>query len=1200
MTAIRYKNRIFFNRRFLDAVDDHIVIFDGAMGTNIQRYDLTADDFGGEQYNGCNDFLVITRPDVIAEIHASFLAVGSEVVETCTFRSNPLTLREYGLHERAYEINYTAAQLARGVCDRFERETGIPRFVAGSMGPTGKLPSGTDPDLSNVTFDELAQIFYEQAQGLTEGGCDVLLIETSQDILEVKAAIWGINRYFEDSGKRIPLQVQVTLDTSGRMLFGTDISSALTTLEALPIDVIGLNCSTGPEYMREPIKYLTEHSRLPISVLPNAGLPINVDGEAVYPMEPDPFSDMVSEFTRWGVGIVGGCCGTRAEHLDQLYRKVHGHSYAETLAHKNDVTPLELTKPLVRDIEYQAATSSNMRAVPMVFNPGPTMIGERINTQGSKKVKQLIMNDDYDSVIPIAVGQVDSGAHMLDVQVALTERTDEAEQMRALVKKLAMSVETPLVIDVTEPQVAEAALSVYPGRAVINGNNLENGRERIDKVMPIAQKYGSAVLSMTIDEDGMAHTRDKKAAIAERIARIAIDEYGLAPEDLIFDTLTFPLTTGQEELRNSAKETLEAIQLIKELVPGVMTALGVSNVSFGITPAARGVLNSVFLYHAVRAGLDMAIVNPAHITPYAEIPTDQRQLADDLIYNTDQDALPRFIQYFQENDVRMASQQVEDPTDNMTAEQALHWQILHRKKDGLDALIDESLTRQDAVGVLNNVLLPAMKEVGDKFGAGELILPFVLQSAEAMKKAVSYLETFMDKLEGVTKGTVVLATVYGDVHDIGKNLVKTILSNNGYTVHDLGKQVPANTIIEKAQEYKADAIGLSALLVSTSKQMPLIVNELARRNLHFPVLIGGAAINRRFGRRILFLEDGDQQAYEAGVFYCKDAFEGLSVMDKLSDPATHASFVDQIKEEAHTEMERPIPVKRQRTYGQASTVTPAPDIPAPPFWGVRTIREMPLEIVFQYLHKPELYRLSWGASNTHGAEWKKLEADFEARLNTMGRDAGRNKSLRPQAVYGYFPVNRDGDDVVIYDPAPFQHVLDGGNGKTAERREIARFAFPRQPFGDYLCLSDYFAPVESGMIDTMALQVVTVGDAATEYFDVLQGQDNYSEAYFFHGLAVQTAEATASYVHQTVVNRGMGIVPSRGKRYSWGYPSCPDLGDHETVIRLLPNAVDEIGMRLTTSYQWIPEQSTAAIIIHHPDAKYYSVGVDRVQQIAEA
>jgi len=662
------------------------------------------------------------------------------------------------------------------------------------------------------------------------------------------------------------------------------------------------------------------------------------------------------------------------------------------------------------------------------------------------------------------------------------------------------------------------------------------------------------------------------------------------------------LTTGQEEQRNSALETLEGIRLIKQNIPGVMTALGVSNVSFGISPAARGVLNSVFLYHAVEAGLDMAIVNAVHITPYAEIPEAQRKVADDVIFNSDLDALPRFIQYFEQNTVTSGGKEVEDPTADMTSEEAVHWQIVHRKKEGVEALVDDCLTRQDAVGVLNNVLLPAMKEVGDKFGSGELILPFVLQSAEVMKKTVGYLEQFMDKVEGSTKGTVVLATVYGDVHDIGKNLVKTILSNNGYTVHDLGKQVPANTIIEKAQEYNADAIGLSALLVSTSKQMPLIVNELARRDLKFPVLIGGAAINRKFGRRILFLDEGGQP-YEPGVFYCKDAFEGLHVMDKLVSPE-HESFLSQTIAEGYEEQGKPAPRRRERT-GTTSTIKPAPSIPTPPFWGVKSILDMPLEIVFKYLHKPELYRLSWGATNTHGEEWVKLERDFEERLARMQKDAQRDKTLRPQAVYGYFPANRDGDDLIVWDTKPFMDAVGTThvssvptNGHRPELVEVARFSFPRQATGEYLCLADYFAPVESGVVDTVALQVVTVGEAASAAFDKLQGADNYSEAYFFHGLAVQTAEATANYVNRQVICKGLGIPGSQGKRYSWGYPACPDLNDHQTVWQLMPQTETEIGVSLTESYQLVPEQSTAAIVIHHPDAKYFSVGnLDRVAQI---
>lgn len=1177
------QERVFTNRRYLDAVDDHIVIFDGAMGTSIQNYDLSAEDYGGEQYNGCVDYLVITRPDVIREIHESFLSVGSEAVETDTFRGNRLTLGEYGLGDRVIEINKAAARIAREACDKFEKETGIPRFVAGSMGPSGKLPSGNDPDLSDVTFDELADLFYEQAQGLVEGGADVLIVETSQDILEVKAAVHGINRYFEDSGNRIPLQVQITLDVSGRMLFGTDIAGATTTLEALPIDILGMNCSTGPEYMRQPIQYLIERSRFPISVLPNAGLPINVDGEAVYPMEPDPFSEMVSEFTRWGVNVVGGCCGTRPEHLSKLYAKVHGKTYEETLAQN-----AQRQKPKQREIIHEAQASSGMTATRMMQNPGPTLIGERVNSQGSRKVKRLLLEDDYDSIVQIAVGQVESGAHMLDVCVALTERDDEKAQMEKLVKKLSMAVEVPLIIDTTEADVAEAALSLYPGRGIINGNNLENGRDRIDTILPICKKHGAAVLSMTIDEDGMAHTREKKFEIAKRITEIAVNDYGMSPEDLIYDTLTFPLTTGQEELRNDAVETIEGIRLIKEHIPGVMTALGVSNVSFGVGKAARGVLNSVFLFHAVKAGLDMAIVNPAHITPYAEIPEDQRKIAEDVIFNRDPDALPRFIQYFEENDVQMAGKEVVDPTADMTSEAALHWQIVHRKKEGVEALIDDCLTRQDPVGVLNNVLLPAMKEVGDKFGAGELILPFVLQSAEAMKKSVAYLEQFMEKVEGSTKGTVVLATVYGDVHDIGKNLVKTILTNNGYTVHDLGKQVPANTIIEKAVEYNADAIGLSALLVSTSKQMPLIVNELGRRGHQIPVLVGGAAINRRFGRRILFLDD-TEEPYDAGVFYCKDAFEGLSVMDTLIDDGKRQQFLDEVFTEAYAEVNRKPRRQRASRGEKGKTVKDAPTIPEPPFWGTRVIREMPLDVVLQHLHKPELYRLSWGAKNTQGEEWNKLEKEFDNRLAMMTKLALANDTLKPQAVYGYFPVNSEGDDLIVWDAETY--------AESGEKVEKARFSFPRQDTGEYLCISDYFASVEGGKVDVMVLQTVTVGEEATQEFDRLQADNEYSEAYFFHGLAVQAAEATANYVTKLVQGQ-LGIADNQGKRYSWGYPACPDLEDHQVVLQLLPQVADELGMTLTESFQWVPEQSTAAIFTHHPDAKYYGVGnLDRAERI---
>src|SRR5690349_3814911 len=871
---------------YLQAIAERILVFDGAMGTNIQLHHPTAEDFGGRSLEGCNDHLVLTRPDIIQSIHESFLAVGCDVVETCTFQSTPHRLREWGIEQKTQSLNVAAARLARAACDKFSTPE-RPRFVAGSIGPTGMLPSSSDPVLSNITFNELAENYYAQAKYLVEGGVDVLLVETAQDILEVKAALTGFERLFAELGRRVPVQAQVTLDTSGRMLLGTDIASALTTLEAMRVDVIGLNCSTGPEHMREPVRFLTEHASRPISVIPNAGLPLNTGtGEAVYPLEPLPMAGMLREFVEdFGVRIVGGCCGTSPDHLAAIVAAVR-----------------EAESPPRKEHRREAQVSSAMRATALRQEPAPLLVGERVNAQGSRKVKRLLLADDYEGILDVAREQQESGAHVLDVCVALTERGDEAEQMSKLVKLISMSVETPIMVDSTEASVIEAALEHIPGRAIINSINMENGRKRIDSVVPLAKKHGAALVALTIDPVGMAKTRERKLEVARAIYDIVVGEYGLAAEDLIFDALTFTLATGDAEWIDSAKETVEGIRLIKRELPGVSTILGVSNVSFGLSPEARGVLNSVFLHHCVQAGLDAAIVNPAHITPYAEISPEQRELADDLVFNRRPDALQRFIEASESLAGRgnNGARATEDPTAGLSPAERIHWQILHRKKEGIEDQLDLAGVREQPVQILNEVLLPAMKEVGDKFGAGELILPFVLQSAEVMKKAVAHLEKFLEKKEGYTKGKVVLATVYGDVHDIGKSLVNTILSNNGYTVFDLGKQVPVNTIIDRAIEVGADAIGLSALLVSTSKQMPLCVQELDRRNIEIPVMIGGAAINRRFGRRAMFV-DGER-AYESGVFYCKDAFEGLETMDALQDADRRLALVEKNLADARTDV----------------------------------------------------------------------------------------------------------------------------------------------------------------------------------------------------------------------------------------------------------------------------------------------------------
>jgi 5-methyltetrahydrofolate--homocysteine methyltransferase len=1157
--------RKYTNRRYLDALAERVLVLSGALGTNIQRYKLTAADFGGEKLWGCNDYLVISKPSVIEEITAAFYEAGSDIVDTATFRSNRLTLRDYGLQDRVVEINRTAAQLARRIADRYSTPA-KPRFVAGDIGPSGMLPSADDPVLSNITFDEIVDVFREQAVGLLEGGCDFLILETSQDILELRAAIAGLHKAFAETGVYLPIQAQVTLDTTGRMLLGTDIAAALAILEGLEIDVVGLNCSTGPEHMRNPVAYLGENAALPISCVPNAGLPLNVDGEAVYPLEPQPFAEALDDFVRkYNVSMVGGCCGTTPAHIKALVEKI-GHRPHPP-----------------RPVERAAWLSSATRAISMHQEPPPLLIGERCNAQGSRVFKKMLLAEDYDAILQVARQQVDFGAHALDISTAVTERPDELDLMRKVVKKLASGVEVPLVIDSTELNVLEAALQTAPGRCLINSTHLESGRAKADQVFALAKQYNAAVMCLTIDEQGMARTAARKLEVARRLHEIAVNDHGLRPADLVFDALTFTLATGEAEYADSAIETLDGIAQIETALPGVLTSLGVSNLSFGLAANARPTLNSVMLYHAVQAGLDMAIVNPQHTTPYADIPADERDLAEDLIFNRRPDALQRYIEHFAANAATPgASVPITDPTAAMTPAERLHWRILHRHKEGVEADIDELIKTLDAVTVLNTVLLPAMKEVGDKFGAGELILPFVLQSAEVMKKSVAHLEQYLERQEGVTKGTVVLATVYGDVHDIGKNLVKTILVNNGYTVIDLGKQVPAETIISKAVEVNATAIGLSALLVSTSKQMPLIVNDLQRRGLKFPVLIGGAAINRRFGWRILYTDD--ETPYAPGVFYCKDAFEGLGVMDTLINPAERPALLTQLHTDAARELGRAAKPATINLQPKRSAIAPKPILHQAPF-GPRVVYSMPLELVFKHLNINELYRLSWGAKNTHGAEWDQLKAEYDARLEAMQRAALRDGWLQPQGVYGIWPCQAEGDDLLLYNP----------ENLVPTPEVIARFTFPRQPSGDFLCLADYFAPVGPGPMDVVALQVVTVGQEATERFEKLQAENNYAEGYFLHGLAVQTAEAAAEYLHHHI-RRELGLAEGQGKRYSWGYPAIPDLDDHRQVFDLLA-AEKELGMSLSPACQLIPEQSTAAIILHHPQARYYSVGESRVEQL---
>src|SRR4051812_19284997 len=974
-------------RDYLGAVRERVVVFDGGMGATLEQFDLGPEDYGGLE-GKCHEALVLNRPDVIEGVHTSMLEAGAEVLETNTFQGSRIKLDEWGLGEHTLEINTKAAEIAR-------KAAGDERFVAGSIGPTGFLPASDDPTLGDITFRKLVGVFTEQARGLLEGGADLIIIETAQDILEVKAAIFGAREAFKATGRAVPIQASVSLlPQGGKMLLGTDIAAVLTTLTALDVDAIGLNCSTGPEDMRDAIRYLGENSTLPVHCIPNAGLPLQgPDGETIFPETPEQISKVLGEFVdRHGVSIVGGCCGTTPDHIRAIRERCAGAT------------------PSTRPAAGTTLVSSMMTATDLAQEPRPTLVGERVNSQGSRRAKELLLADDYDGLVQVAEDQVTGGAHVLDVCVALTERQDEDVQMREVVKRISLTQPAPIQVDSTEPEVIEAALEAIPGRAIVNSINLEAGRDKADRVVPLAKAHGAALIALTIDEVGMAKTPERKLEIAKRITEIACDEHGLPRDALIFDVLTFTLTTGDEEWRPSAVATIEGIRAVKEGIPGVKTSLGVSNVSFGVSPPARAVLNSTFLHHCVEAGLDLAMVNPNHITPYGEISENERELADDLVFNRREDALERFIEHF-ESKGEEDPDEAEDPTEGMEPEEALHWHILRRKKDGVEEWIDRSVEKIGAVPTLNKVLLPAMKEVGDKFGAGELILPFVLQSAEVMKRAVAQLENYLDRIEGHTKGKVVIATVFGDVHDIGKSLVNTILTNNGYTVVDLGKQVPVDTIIDAAVEHEADAIGLSALLVSTSKQMPIAIGELHERGHAFPVLIGGAAINRDFGRRALYPGGRESDdVYEPGVFYCKDAFAGLDTMDALIDDEARSGLIEKIRTEAEEYRNKPVvvddgpPVTDDSVHSAARTDVP---IPEPPFEGVKEI-DVPFDEVYPHLDRHVLFKLHWGGRGRKGEEWRKIveghdgDEGFAPKLERMWAE---QDYLNPRARLGYFPCN---------------------------------------------------------------------------------------------------------------------------------------------------------------------------------------------------
>ncbi|MBM3136805.1 MAG: methionine synthase [Chloroflexi bacterium] len=1133
-----------FRQPYLDAIKERIIIFDGAMGTSLEAQNLTAEQFGGEEYLGCNDHLNLSSPQAVKKVHRAFLSVGVDVVETNTFRSNRYTLGEYALSDKVHEINLMGAQIARECAAEFSTDR-QKKFVAGSMGPTGKLASISEAGTQTMDFDLLKDVFAEQAGALITGGVDLLLLETQQDILEVKAAIHGIRQAFNETATTLPIQVQVTLDTSSRMLLGTHIGAVIAILAGMKIDVLGINCSTGPEAMRPALEILSRECPLPISCLPNAGMPENINGQALYTLPPKDFANILSGYaSEFKLSVVGGCCGTTPEHLKRLV---------------DDLKEVKRTK---RKVVPVPRLSSAFNPVNMLQEPPPMLIGERLNTQGSRKFKQIILGNDLSKALAIANDQIQNGAHALDLCTALTENELEAATTKHVARLVSGSVDAPLVIDSTDPCVMEAALKAAPGRCLLNSINLEGGEEKARAILSLARDHNSAVIALTIDENGMARTADKKLEVAHRIHALALDEFGLKPGDLVFDPLTFTLASGAAETANAALETLEAIRRIKTELPGTLTCLGVSNISYGLDSAARKVLNSVFLFHAVKAGLDMAILNPAQIQPYTDLSFEERALAEDLIFNRGDDPLGKFIRIFSQKEAEESSHRT-DKFAGLDLSQRIYQRILLREREGLEedlvSFIESgSQPQQTALLLLNTILLPAMKEVGDLFGRGELILPFVLQSAETMRAATQFLERYLEKDQSASLGKIVLATVFGDVHDIGKNLVATILSNNGYEVIDLGKQVPADMIVTRAMEEKASAIGLSALLVSTSQQMRLVVEKLHGIGSQIPVLIGGAAINDDFAHSIS-LSNG--KAYP--VYYCQDAFDALEVLGGDSKEKSSQSVPSEV-----SDVSNPVVLRS----GDRKIFPNTEEIPSAPFNGYKTI-QIPLEALFERLNRSALYRISWGVRNAQGNKWEKLSGQFDQILEKMQADLIDDPWLSATGLYGYWPCSAENGSLVVYpDHADME---DSG----------IRFNFPRQPGNERLCLADYFSPLGSGKKDVVAFQIVTLGQASADHVHRLQETAGITEAFYAHGLAVQITEAAASYVHE-LIRKDLGLEKSRSKRYSWGYPALPDLSQHELLFELLP-AEKYLGIHMTSAYQFIPEYTTAAMIVHHPAAAYF-------------
>lgn len=1186
---------------FLNLAAERVVVLDGAMGSNLQcrTLDLNKDWMGHENIS---EVLNLSRPDVIAEIHEAFLEVGCDAVETNTFGANQIVLAEAGMAERTREINHLAAELARRSCDKFEKPD-KPKYVVGSIGPGTKILT-----LGMTTWDTMLESYYEQMVGLITGGADVLLLETQQDMLAIKCAIAAANRAFAETGKKLPIMVQASFDqdNGNQMLTGSDPSALVAAFEPYDeVQILGLNCAFGPYELAESTRFIAENWPRLVSVLPNAGLPIMVDGKSHFPMTPSDFTKGVMRFVNdFGVNVVGGCCGTMPEHLKMLVDALNEQSGRRRVRLVNPSmggteeldsyikSTIEEATPGTRVATAKPQVSSLYSAQDLRQDLSYLIVAERTNTNGSRQFKRLLQEDNWDGLVSMARDEVRDGSHMLDVCVDFVGR-DGVRDMHEVVSRYVKAVNVPLMLDSTNPAVMEAGLKLAGGRCVLNSMNLEEGEEKLAKICTLAKKYGAAVVAGTIDEDklnAMARTAARKLSIATRIRDLAVKN-GLRDGDIMFDPLVLPISTGIEEDRRNALETIEGTRLISKHLPECHTVVGLSNVSFGLKPAARVVLNSAFLHELREAGLTGAIVHASKILPKNRIPDEQWNAALDLIYDRRRegfDPLTFYIGLFPDEDkTGAAAVSSKGAYDDLGIEEKLKRHIIDGEKRNLTEHLDEALESYPALEIINNLLLDGMKVVGELFGSGQMQLPFVLQSAETMKASVAHLEPHMEKkADGQSKGKIVLATVKGDVHDIGKNLVDIILTNNGYTVVNLGIKQPVHDILCACQQHKANAIGMSGLLVKSVTVMKENLEELNAQGVNVPVLLGGAALTRDYA------EDDLATLYKGPLLYCKDAFDGLHMMDAIAHGKTDAVVTAQRDRTEKRKRQRASAVKPQST--DAANIQPvAKDnpVPKPPFWGRRVVADLSPKHLFPYINPNALFKGQWGFKQgrlSDGDFEKLIENEAKPVFEALQKQAIDEGLLQPKVVYGYYPVQSSGNELIVYHPdAP------------EARREWLRFSFPRQDGRRRLCIADFFRSVESGQIDVLGIQLVTVGDKATDVAEQLRKADKYQQYLYLHGFGVESAEALAELWHKRMrqeLGFGSEDAPSipqifqqgyRGSRYSIGYPACPNLEDRAQIVELLQPK--EIGVELTENFMLTPEQSTDALIVHHPQAKYFDV-----------